>query len=73
MTINADEMIDETLLLIAESGHFDARVLNAFAALPAAQREIVVESLFRALPSDKQVTVLFRLKCFETRWNEVAL
>jgi hypothetical protein len=69
--MTADEIVDETLLLIAESNHYDARILEAFSKLPLMQREIVTESLFRSLPGDKQQTVLWRLRRVELRWNKV--
>lgn len=70
--LSADDLVDEALLLLAECNFYDARSLRAFAALPLLQREIVTESLFRALPPDKQQTVAWRLGRFETRWGEIA-
>jgi hypothetical protein len=71
MSMTADEIVDETLLLIAESDYYDARRLNAYARYPLTQREIVTDSLLRALPDDKRQTVLWRLRRVELRWNKV--
>jgi hypothetical protein len=71
MSVTEEDLVDETLLIIAELDFYDARSLHQWSKLPLTQRGILTELLFSKLPGDKQQTVLWRLRRVELRWNKV--
>ncbi len=50
-SMDPEEVIDLTLQLLLETGHYDARTIRVFGRLPFQQRSIVANRLLLELPA----------------------